>query len=51
VLTGRKSSGTQGALIKKAHEEVAKILKKPKDPVLPKDVIKQLDDIVRKERN
>jgi len=51
VLTGRKSIGSQGALIKKAHEEVAKILKKPKNPVLPKDVIRQLDDIVKKARN
>jgi trimethylamine--corrinoid protein Co-methyltransferase len=51
VLTGRKPGEPQGTLIKKAHEEVAKILKKPKDPVLPKDVVKQLDDIITKARN
>jgi trimethylamine--corrinoid protein Co-methyltransferase len=51
LLEGQKSIGSPGALIRKAHEEVAKILKKPKEPVLPKDMIKELDDFARKARD
>jgi trimethylamine:corrinoid methyltransferase-like protein len=50
VLSGRKAGESHGALIKKAYEEVAKILKKPKEPVLPKDIKGELDDIVKKAR-
>lgn len=51
VLTGRKAGEPRGALIKKAHEEVAKILKRPKEPVLPKDIVKELDEIINNVKN
>jgi len=50
VLSGRKAGESRGALIKKAHEEVAKMLKRPKEPVIARDIKKQLDDIVEKAR-
>jgi trimethylamine--corrinoid protein Co-methyltransferase len=50
VLTGRIGSECRGDLIKKAQAEAKKILSKPKTPVISKDEIRQLDDIIAKAR-
>jgi trimethylamine--corrinoid protein Co-methyltransferase len=48
VLSGRGDCGARGSVIRKAQEEAKKILKKEKTPVVPKDIFKEMDDLIRK---